>query len=393
MDHPWMKSIYAKSFDQQSYVHYLAGQYHMFHELEDLCISRQHEWPLKAVYDEALHRTDALRQDLRFWAGEAWEQRVATPSPQTAKYLQQLRKDSNDPFLLLCHHFLQYNAVLSGGQFLGSMVSARASADHASGDSGAALYDFPAECQPTHARVQSYIDAVDALEISDELRARMLTCMRAVYALLLSSFDESYEVAPTQGISYSASKNAAAAASGEVALDATAQTGKRKRVPPPPMAPKDRAFTLKELAAHNGQREDLPILTAVLGRVYDVSGARDLFGHGGPYEMFAGHDGTYNLAVMSLKKHTLNKFDYELDDDDKECLADWIAYFDNRYSQPLGEIRDRQHAVSLGQLPRATKIPFSNEYDDDDDDSTHSESAGTATVTAVSTASTPTSKL
>merc|ERR1712129_43797 len=146
------------------------------------------------------------------------------------------RKDSSDPWLLLCHHFLQYNAVLSGGQFLGSMVSARASADHASGDSGAALYDFPAECQPTHARVQSYIDAVDALEISDELRARMLTCMRAVYALLLSSFDESYEGAPTQGISYSASKNAAAAAaSGEAASDATAQTGKRKKVPPPPM--------------------------------------------------------------------------------------------------------------------------------------------------------------
>merc|ERR1740129_2675752 len=109
--------------------------------------------------------------------------------------------------------------------------------------------------------------------------------------------------------------------------------------------------------------------------------------------MFAGHDGTYNLAVMSLKKHTLNKFDYELDDDDKECLADWIAYFDNRYSQPLGEIRDRQHAVSLGQLPRATKIPFSNEYDEDDDDSSNTESPGTAVVAAASTAATPKSRL
>ena len=26
-----------------------------------------------------------------------------------------------------------------------------------------------------------------------------------------------------------------------------------------------------------------------------------------------GHDGTYNLAVMSLKKQTLDKFDYELE--------------------------------------------------------------------------------
>jgi len=388
-----MKSIYAKTFDEKAYVHYLAGQYHMFRELEDLCITRQHQLPLKAVYDEALHRTSALMRDLRFWAGEAWEQYVATPSPQTAQYLQQLKADSGDPWLILCHHFLQYNAVLSGGQFLGSMVSARASALPASGDSGAAFYEFSADCQPTHARVQSYIDAVDALEISNELRARMLTCMRAVYALLLKSFDEAYEVAPTPGVSYSESKNAAAASSeaASAATGATTESSKKRKVPPPPMAPKDRAFTMQELAAHNGQREDLPILTAVLGRVYDVSLAKDLFGRGGPYEMFAGHDGTYNLAVMSLKKHTLNKFDYELDDEDKECLADWVAYFDNRYSQPLGEIRDRQHAVSLGQLPRATKIPFSNE--DEDDDESESASQGTATVTAASTAATPMSKL
>eukprot|EP00415_Alexandrium_ostenfeldii_P002179 UN2179 len=81
--------------------------------------------------------------------------------------------------------------------------------------------------------------------------------------------------------------------------------------------------------------------------------------------MFAGHDGTYNLAVMSLKKQTLDKFEYELDDDDKECLADWLAYFDNRYSRPIGTLSGKRHAVSLGDLPRAKKIPFSDVEDDD----------------------------
>lgn len=398
MEHPWMKTIYAKSFAKESYVEYLASQYHMFRELEALCNARQHEWPIAAIYDDLLHRTCRLRRDLQFWSGENWEQKVVTASPQTAQYLRQLQADSSDIWLLLCHHFLQYNAVLSGGQFLGNMVSARARTEPSFVESdkdmaGAAFYDFAPECQPTHARVQRYIDAVDALEMPEERRSRMLACMRNIYSRLLGMFDEAYAVAPTEGISYQASKAQAADGSSNSNGGAGSSPGgeggggpKHPTVPPPPLAPKDRGFTAQELLTHNGQHEGVPILTSVLGRVYDVTVAKDLFGPGGPYEMFAGHDGTYNLAVMSLKKQTLDKFDYELDDDDKECLADWIAYFDNRYQQPIGELREGQHAVTLRELPRATKIPFSSTAD-------HSEDGTTSSAAKPTPLATPSSKL
>lgn len=383
MEHPWMKTIYAKTFDKKAYAQYLASQYHIFREMEALCEVHKKEWPLPAVYDELLHRTRGLEKDLEFWCGAGWQQSVATPSAKTAQYLQQLRGDSGDAWLLLCHHFLQYNAVLSGGQFLGGMVSARAegepdfrSAVAAMGPSaGAALYDFAPECRPTHARVQRYIEAVDQLEISAELRDRMLACMRVVYAQLLALFDEAYAVAPTEGISYSASKAQAAGSGGSAASSSSGGGagagggGGGPKVPPPPMEPSERAFTAAELLQHDGQRDGLPILTSVLGRVYDVTVGKEFFGRGGPYEMFAGHDGTYNLAVMSLKKQTLDKFDYELDDEDKECLADWIAYFDNRYSRPIGTLGGKKHTVSLQDLPRAKKIPFSDMGGDDDSSS------------------------
>merc|ERR1711963_918179 len=116
-----------------------------------------------------------------------------------------------------------------------------------------------------------------------------------------------------------------------------------------------------ELAEHaNGGGTGSALWTSLLGRVYDVTSGNEFFGPGGPYEMFAGHDGTYMLAVMSLKKQFLDKFTYEIDDEDKETLSEWIAYFDNRYGQPIGELSDREHCLKVKDLPPAQKIPFSN---------------------------------
>eukprot|EP00746_Dinoflagellata_sp_MGD_P152921 gnl/MRDRNA2_/MRDRNA2_83968_c0_seq2.p1 gnl/MRDRNA2_/MRDRNA2_83968_c0~~gnl/MRDRNA2_/MRDRNA2_83968_c0_seq2.p1 ORF type:complete len:109 (+),score=20.89 gnl/MRDRNA2_/MRDRNA2_83968_c0_seq2:188-514(+) len=96
---------------------------------------------------------------------------------------------------------------------------------------------------------------------------------------------------------------------------------------------------------------------SLLGRVYDVSNGEEFFGPKGPYGMFAYHDGTYNLAVMTMKKNTLDRFKYQLDEEDKQTLADWIAYFDHKYGAPIGRLEE-QHCIKLSDLPRALKIPF-----------------------------------
>lgn len=129
---------------------------------------------------------------------------------------------------------------------------------------------------------------------------------------------------------------------------------------PPPFEPGDRAFTLKDLHGHRGATEGLPILTSLLGRVYDVSAAADLFGPGGPYAQWAGHDCTLSLALMSFEEHLVDCFVYELDEAGKRTLGQWVAYFDNKYGQPLGRLCDCKHPVALGDLPRPARIPFSN---------------------------------
>eukprot|EP00427_Karlodinium_veneficum_P043398 CAMPEP_0169268128 /NCGR_PEP_ID=MMETSP1016-20121227/47598_1 /TAXON_ID=342587 /ORGANISM="Karlodinium micrum, Strain CCMP2283" /LENGTH=354 /DNA_ID=CAMNT_0009352745 /DNA_START=9 /DNA_END=1074 /DNA_ORIENTATION=- len=338
MDHPFMKSIYAQTFDREAYTQYLVGQYLIFHELERLASASATKEPFASIFDEDLHRSVALENDLLFWCGKDWRDRLATPSGEVLRYLDRLRMDSQDEWLLLCHHFLHYNAMLSGGQFLGDMVSSRAAKEHPgqAPGAGAAVYRFPQSILSTDdARVQRYLDAFDAINISAGTRDRMLSCMRDVYRLLLALFSEAYAIAPVEGIDYAQSKASEAG------------------IPPPPLTPLKNTFTLQQLQNSKG------ILTSLLGRVYDCEVGKEFFGPGGPYEMFAGHDGTYNLAVMSLKKKTLNKFKYKLEDEDKETLADWIAYFDHKYGAPVGTLIGVKHPISLNDIPRAKKIPFS----------------------------------
>mmetsp|Transcript_30663 Transcript_30663/g.70814 ORF Transcript_30663/g.70814 Transcript_30663/m.70814 type:complete len:396 (-) Transcript_30663:111-1298(-) len=357
MEHPFMRTIYAENFDKEAYSQYLAGQYHIFHALEGHCAKCVGP-PLSTVADEVLGRTEALKKDLAFWWGPGWEAKAATKSPAVLRYLAQLEEDAKDPWRLLCHHFLQYNAVLSGGQFLGSKVVKRA---NSTAPEGAQFYAFNlASGQSTHSRVQSYLDSMDQLTIPDDLRDRMLVCMRTVYALILALFDEAYDLAKVEGVSFASTK-AGSSAGGAVPQQ------KAKKVPPPPMAPADKAFSAAELLQYDGKTKGKPILTSILGRVYDVTSAKESFGPNGPYHMFAGHDGTYNLAVMSLKKHTVDKTDYTLQAEDKECLSDWIAYFDKNYGRPLGELRDRRHPLSLKDLPQATRIPFEAEEESEEE--------------------------
>ena len=54
------------------------------------------------------------------------------------------------------------------------------------------------------------------------------------------------------------------------------------------------SYDLPTPLAQGGKR----LLVSLLGRVYDCSAGKEFFGRGGPYEIFAGRDGTYNLAVQ-----------------------------------------------------------------------------------------------
>ena len=92
-----------------------------------------------------------------------------------------------------------------------------------------------------------------------------------------------------------------------------------------------RTLTLAELREHSGKsRSDeegtkRSVLFAARGVVYDVSDAAS-FNRGGSYQAFAGHDGTYALAKMSLDRRCIHANDIStLTDAERESLNDWVS--------------------------------------------------------------------
>ena len=62
-------------------------------------------------------------------------------------------------------------------------------------------------------------------------------------------------------------------------------------------------------------------MLSLLGVAYDVTSGSEFFGKDGPYRVYSGHDCTYALATMSLKKEALDVFDYTLDEEDTQTLG------------------------------------------------------------------------
>lgn len=109
-------------------------------------------------------------------------------------------------------------------------------------------------------------------------------------------------------------------------------------------------FTLAEIQRCGPQESR--IMLSILGLAYDVSSGREFFGPKGPYRVYSGHDATWGLATMNLAKTgAVDVFRYELDEDDLQTLADWIAYFDVKYGR-VGIVTDVIHPVKLEDLPK-----------------------------------------
>jgi len=272
--------------------------------------------PLSVVHDPDLHRTKKLEGDLARLLGPTWvedAQQMCKASEATRRYLEFLEKDAADPWLLLAHHFLQYNAVLSGGSYLGEMVSQKLCVPH--GAPGVLFYDFEgvqAGKQP--ARVQKYIRDFDKIEIDGATRDKMLVTMTRIYKDTEAMMAEAFALNPAKGIDYKKAK--------ESKTDGSS-------VPAP--CAEQLALSLSQLQAYTGAGEGR-ILLSLAGELLDVSAGREMYGPGAGYSILAGHDVTRCLATMSLEAGDLDDLRWTPDcAEDEEALNNWRSRLKEKY--------------------------------------------------------------
>lgn len=310
MDHPWMQMIYKQCFTVKQYATWLALNHAVFQAMEQNTTRET----MSQVYDEKLFRTAPLETDLAQLLGSDWRKEaveMVNASPATKKHLAQLEADSSNPLSLLAHHFLQYNAVLSGGSYLGKMVSEKLCVVH--GAPGVAFYAF-ADVQNgmESARVQRYLRDFDKVEMSEEERDSMLAVMQRVYADTEVMMQECFDINPVEGLKYSAAQDGVAAE-------------------PPPPCPEQLELSLSELHGYTGADEGR-ILFSIAGELLDVSAGRELYGPGCGYSLLAGRDVTRCLATMSLETSELDDLKWEPDNAEEEkALAQWREKLKAKY--------------------------------------------------------------
>lgn len=90
-------------------------------------------------------------------------------------------------------------------------------------------------------------------------------------------------------------------------------------------------YTLESLREFNGSDPAKPVLVVLKNKVFDVSSAKNFYGPGGPYAIFAGNDASFCLATSSLESANLNRAFADISDEDKKTLDQWVSKFESKY--------------------------------------------------------------
>ena len=103
---------------RDNYKQLTANFYYVYRAMEEE-IDKLDDFPL---HDKLLNRTNKLEQDLRYYYGVMWRDKIE-PSQSTKNYVKRIQVIAQQtPYLLVAHHYTRYMGDLSGGQILASIT-------------------------------------------------------------------------------------------------------------------------------------------------------------------------------------------------------------------------------------------------------------------------------
>src|SRR6478735_1566299 len=104
----------------------LVAQHWFIYEALEAAADRMRADPIAAVFiSEKLTRLPALEADLAFLLGDDWREQIA-PLPTTQRYVDRInRVGATWAGGFVAHHYTRYLGDLSGGQFIGKLMSRR----------------------------------------------------------------------------------------------------------------------------------------------------------------------------------------------------------------------------------------------------------------------------
>lgn len=182
----FVKSFLGGVVDKNSYRKLVANLFFIYVAIEEeLEKNRNHE-SVKSIYFPELFRKSSLINDLNYYYGSSWLNKVK-PSSATQVYIDRIHSvGSNQPELLIAHAYTRYIGDLSGGQILKKIAK---NAMQLSDNLGTAFYDFDS-IQDEKTFKDMYRNSLNSIPLSNDQIKQIISEANIAFNLNMKMFQE-----------------------------------------------------------------------------------------------------------------------------------------------------------------------------------------------------------
>ncbi|AOX01091.1 heme oxygenase [Moorena producens PAL-8-15-08-1] len=182
----FVKCFLKGTVEKTSYRKLVSNLYFVYSAMEEE-MERHREHPiLSKIYFQELNRKKSLEQDLYYYYGSNWQEKVV-PSVAAKEYVQRIKDMSEkEPELLVAHSYTRYLGDLSGGQIL-KKIAQRGM--NLSDGQGTAFYEFK-QIPDEKGFKTKYRQAMDELPIDDATADRIVEEANAAFGMNMKMFQE-----------------------------------------------------------------------------------------------------------------------------------------------------------------------------------------------------------
>ena len=165
---------------RDNYKQLTANFYYVYRAMEEE-IEKLDDFPL---HDKLLNRTHKLEQDLRYYYGVMWRDKIS-PSQSTKNYVKRIQVIAQQtPYLLVAHHYTRYMGDLSGGQILASITKKALNLT----TEGLKFYEF--DIPNTKEYKDKYRQTLNDLNMSEVQTSMLIDEANYAFKLNMLLFDE-----------------------------------------------------------------------------------------------------------------------------------------------------------------------------------------------------------
>jgi heme oxygenase (biliverdin-producing, ferredoxin) len=166
----FMRRFLKGAVDKNAFGKLLGNLYYIYSQLEaELNFYQNHPW-VSPVYFPQLNRTASLEQDLDFFYGENWKEKI-TPTIAAQAYISRIQEVSaTEPVLLIAHAYTRYMGDLSGGQMLKKIAESALGLEN---HQGVSFYEFNEITDLSEFKVK-YRLALDSVPIDEAMSDKVV---------------------------------------------------------------------------------------------------------------------------------------------------------------------------------------------------------------------------